>query len=225
VVSSGTTLEIKRVSLQFSAPALVPVTFVAQAPGELTVSDFKVAFEQAKATAPAIPATGLCASTLPSRRTGETSSDCCFCPCCETEQTMTEITAMETQSGRPALVGRCANCGGNMVRFGGQRVSDAQPFSLAERGVSQPFVLQAIVPSVITTAKQQLEVKASVKTPLTALNGIGEVRVQQLATIGIDSIEKLAAAVPEDVAKALKIESVKKAAELIENAKQLLSVK
>jgi YVTN family beta-propeller protein len=223
VVSGGTTLEIKRISLRFSVPTLVPVTFVAQAPGELTVSDFKVAFEQAKVATPTIPAKGLCSSTSPGRQPGENPGDRCFCLCCETEQTMTEITPMETRSGRPALAGRCASCGGNLVRFGGQRVPDAQPFSLGRSGVSQPIVLRPIAPRVVTTMKEPLKTEMPVTISLTAIKGIGEASARRLAMIGIDSIEKLAAAVPEDVAKALETVSLKKAAEFIESAKQLLA--
>lgn len=222
VVHVDTTLEIKRISLRFSVPTLVPVTFVAQAPGELTVSNFRVAFEQAKVATPPIPAKGLCTSTPPGRRPGETPGDRCFCMCCETEQTMTENTSMETRSGRPALVGHCVGCGGYLVRFGGQRVPDAQPFSLRWSGVSRPIVLHPIAPRVVTTTEGRLKAEMPATMPLTAINGIGEVRARRLVMIGIDSIEKLATAVPEDVAKALEAVSLEKAAEFIEIAKQLL---
>ena len=205
VVSGGTTLEIKRISLRFSTPTLVPVTFVAQAPGELTVSDFKVAFEQAKITTPLIPAKGLCSSTQPGRRPGETPGDCCFCLCCETEQTMTEITPVETPFGRPALEGRCASCGGYMISFGGQRLPDAQTFSLGRSDVSHPIVLRPITPRAVTTTKavvsallddriqrptapsdvtatqEPLTAEIPVTIPLTAINGIGESRFRRLA--------------------------------------------
>lgn len=218
VVSGGITLAIKRISLRFSTPTLVPVTFIAQSFGELTVSDFKVALEQAKVTPPPIPTNGLCSSTL-SRLSGESSGTSCFCLCCETEQIMTETTTMETQAGRPALVGRCVNCGGNLVRFGGQRVPNAQAFSLLEQGVSKPLVIQSIA----MTTRQQLENEVSTPATilLTAINGINEANVQQLMMIGIDSIEKLATATVEDVTKVLDGVSVEKANEFIERAKQL----
>lgn len=105
VVPPGTLLEIKRVSLRFSAATSVPVTFIAQAPGELTVSNWRVALERVEAAAPRIPEKGLCAPTPPGRQPGETRNDRCFCPCCESEQTMTETTSMETRSGRPPWSG------------------------------------------------------------------------------------------------------------------------
>jgi YVTN family beta-propeller protein len=137
----GTILEVTRVSLRFSAATSVPVTFIAQAPGELTVSNWRVAFEQNGAEAPRIPEKGLCTPTPPGRQPGETRKDCCFCPCCESEQTMTETTPMETRDGRPALVGHCLRCGTELVRFGGQRISSAQPFSLQRASFRSPIVL------------------------------------------------------------------------------------
>lgn len=134
VVPPGTTLEIKRVSLKFSTSTSVPVSFIAQSPGELTVSNWRVALEQVETAVPQIPEQGLCTPTLPGRRPGETPSDCCFCPCCESEQTLTEITPAKTRAGRPARIGRCASCGTKLVLFGGARIAGAKPLSFP-RGV------------------------------------------------------------------------------------------
>jgi YVTN family beta-propeller protein len=133
VVPPGTTLETKRVSLKFSTTTPVPVTFIAQAPGELTVSNWRVAFEQAEVSAPLIPDTGVCTPTPPGRQPGETPDDCCFCPCCQAERTLTEVTPVETRAGRPARVGRCAACGTELVLFGGARKASVQPLSLYRR--------------------------------------------------------------------------------------------
>ena len=129
-VPAGTTQDIKRVSLRFSAPTTVPVTFIAQAPGELTVSDLRVAFEQVEAPLPQIPDRGLCLPTPLGRQPGETSSDCCFCHHCESEQTLVETKPVVTPAGRPALAGRCATCGNALVRFGGP-ASPARSLSLS----------------------------------------------------------------------------------------------
>ncbi len=223
VAPGGTALEIKHVSLRFSTFTPVPVTFVAQAPGELTVSNWRVLFEQTEAAAPRIPQKGLCTPTPPGRQPGETSNDCCFCPCCETERTMVEITSMETRSGRPALVGHCANCGSDLVRFGGPRDSGARPFTPRPLTANRPIVQPTTTPRRTTAGRNRLDVDVAATPSLTNISGIGNARARRLAEIGIDSIEKLAAAAPEEVATALNGISASTAAEFIQRAKQLLT--
>jgi len=222
VAPAGTALEIKHVSLRFSSFTPVPVTFVAQAPGELTVSNWRVLFEQTEAAAPPIPQKGWCTSTPPGRQPGETSNDCCFCPCCRTERTMVEITSMETRSGRPALVGRCAYCRSELVRFGGPRDSGAQPFSPRPLTENRPIVQPTITPRRIPAGRNRLDVDVAATPPVTDISGIGDARARRLAEFGIDSIEKLAAATSEEVATALSGISARTATEFIESAKQLL---
>ncbi|MCZ7627065.1 MAG: YncE family protein [Candidatus Methylomirabilis sp.] len=175
-VPSGTTLEIKQVSLRFSTATPVPVTFIAQAPGELTVSNWRVRFEQIEAAPPRIPEKGLCAPTPPGRQPSETPHDCCFCPCCESERTMAEITSMETGAERPVSVGRCSTCGTDLVRFGGKRVPGAQLFHPGGRGVSRAIVFHPILSRVVTPikVKERSKIEAPAPTPLTAIVGIGE---------------------------------------------------
>jgi DNA-binding beta-propeller fold protein YncE len=212
IVPLGATLEVNQVSLQSREPKSVPVAFIAQAPGELTVSDVRIAFEQVEAPLPPVPDRGLCVPTPPGRRPGETPGDCCFCHHCESEQTMIETKPVVTQADRPALAGRCATCGNELVRPGGPRVPGAQPLSLRRLPVRSPVLHP-------TT----LRVEAAPVPPLTAMAGIGERRARQLAEIGITSIEGLAAAAPEDVARAMKGVSVKNAANFIGRARQILA--
>jgi hypothetical protein len=126
VVPSGTTLEIRRISLRFSTTTPVPATFIAQAPGELTVSNWRVALERAEASAPLTLETGLCSPTPPGRQPGENPSDSCFCPCCETERILTDIAPTKTRAGRPAWVGRCTSCGAELVLVGRVREADVK---------------------------------------------------------------------------------------------------
>lgn len=212
IAPAGTTQEIKRVSLRFLPPTTVPVTFIAQAPGELTLSDVRIAFEQVEASLPPVPDRGLCVPTPPGHRPGETPGDCCFCHHCESEQTMIETKSVVTPADRPALAGRCATCGTELVRPGGPRVPGAQLLSLRRLPVRSPVLHP-------TT----LRAEAAPVPPLTAMAGIGERRARQLAEIGIISIEGLAAAAPEDVARAMKGVSVKNAANFIGRARQLLA--
>lgn len=64
-----------------------------------------------------------------------------------------------------------------------------------------------------------------IAAPLTAIPGIGEARARRLAEVGIDSIEKLATAAPEEVARALRKVGVsaKYVARFVEEARRLLA--
>ena len=74
----------------------------------------------------------------------------------------------------------------------------------------------------VTVGRTPLTAEMAVITPLTAISGIGEARTRQLAEIGIDSIEKLAAASPQDVAQ-LRGVDVEMAAQFIAQAKALVA--
>ncbi len=63
---------------------------------------------------------------------------------------------------------------------------------------------------------------APAMAPLTSIKGIGAARARRLAEAGIDSLEKLAAAAPEELARLLRGISAEGASRLIEEAKQLL---
>jgi YVTN family beta-propeller protein len=132
VVPSGTTLEIRRISLRFSTTTPVPATFIVQAPGELTVSNWRVALERAEASTPLTLETGLCSPTPPGRQPGENPSDSCFCPCCETERILTDIAPTKTRAGRPAWVGRCTSCGAELVLVGRVREADVKSLHLID---------------------------------------------------------------------------------------------
>jgi len=67
-----------------------------------------------------------------------------------------------------------------------------------------------------------LTAATAVIIPLTAIRSIGEARARQLAEIEIDSIAKLAAASPQDVAQ-IRGGDVEMAAQCIANAKVLIA--
>jgi hypothetical protein len=215
-VPAGTTLEVKRVSLRFSTPTPVPVSFIAQAPGELTVSDIRVAFDQVEPAAPPIPERGLCIPTPPGRQPGEAADDCCFCHHCQSEQSMVESKNVTTLAGRPAMMALCATCGSELLRVGGPRVEGAQPLALMQPAVLQPILIRS------AATGERFHVKA-VAARLTDIRGIGEARARQLFAIGIDSVEKLAASAPETVAK-IKFIRVEMASRIIADAKSLIAV-
>jgi predicted flap endonuclease-1-like 5' DNA nuclease len=233
VTPSNTTQDVKRISLRFTSPTLVPLTFISQAPGELTVSDLRVAFEEVAPKAPKVPERGLCKPTRPGQQPGAASDSGGFCPSCESEEELTEMKTVKTAAGRPAKVGLCATCGTESVRIGGPHVTEAKQLSLSKTSFPK-----AVISSTATTQEEKVK-KAEAETvaekteieavapptpapSLTDINGIGEVRAKQLADEGIDSVAALASAAPEDVMK-VKGMSWKLAAQLIERANELLA--
>src|SRR5262249_33602447 len=146
--------EIKRVSLRSGPRTLVPVTFIAQAPGELTISDWRVAFEIQKPEAPPVPERGLCTATPPDRQPGETPSDCCRCSCCEKEQKMADPVWMVTGAGRLVLVGGSPIGGVEMLTFGGQPVLGPPPFSLRPIPGLHPVVLEPVMMRLAETSRK-----------------------------------------------------------------------
>jgi DNA-binding beta-propeller fold protein YncE len=216
-VPAGATLEVKRVSLRFSTPTIVPVTFIAEAPGEMTVSGVRVAFDHIEPTAPPIPARGLCIPTPPGRQPGETGDDSCFCHHCESEQTMVEAQSVVTPAGLPAMMGTCANCRGELLRGGGPGIPGAQPLLLTRPPVPGPIVIRS---PTMTGETARFHVEAAAPQ-LTELRGIGKARAKQLVAIGIDSVEKLAASAPATVAQ-IRFITVEMATLIIEEAKSLI---
>lgn len=188
-VPAGATLEVKRASLRFLTPTIVPVTFIAEAPGELTVSDIRVAFDRVEPAAPPIPDSGLCVPTPPGREPGETDEDCCFCHHCESAQTMVAAKPVMTAAGRPAMMASCGTCGNELLRAGGRGVSGKQPFLLTPSAGSPPAVIRSASK---TAATAPFEVAAKALR-LTDIHGIGGARAKQLTRDGIASVENLAA--------------------------------
>lgn len=79
VVPAGMAVDVRRLDLRFPEPAWVPVTFVAQAPGDLAVLGWELLYDQVPATRPPIPAGGLCPLSPTPRVAGEPSpgGGCC----------------------------------------------------------------------------------------------------------------------------------------------------
>ena len=139
----GNTLEIQDASLRFSSSQSLPLTIVAQAPGEATLLDLRAEFEPSEAATPEIPDTGLC-FPMPSDKehcqTEKASQGDC-CPDCGSS--LKGLTVMKTRNDRPARIGRCSSCrdsNSRIVRFGGR--FDATAPLLASRKL-EPATLVA----------------------------------------------------------------------------------
>ena len=209
-VPPGSTLDVKRFSLRYERFTPVPVKFIAESPGDLTLSDVRIGFERVEPKAPPIPAEMLCRPTAPK---GQQKDHSCYCFQCQEETEMVDADQTTTPAGRPATKGRCANCRSEVVSVGGP-VATPQAMIARQTMQSQPVVVR---PATVTSASPQTT--AQVRR-LTDIHGIGERRAKQLVDIGIDSVEKLAAATPESVLK-IKFITHEMATRIIAEAKSL----
>ena len=209
VVPAGSTLEVKRFSLRYERLTIVPVKFIAESPGDLNLSQVRVGFERVEPKAPPIPAGMLC------RPIAQQEGHGCYCAHCQEETEMIETEQTMTPAGRPATKGRCANCSNEVVSVGGPK---ATPQAVIARQTMEPRPV-IVRPVTIATASPIATAQVS---RLTDIHGIGEARSKQLGEIGIDSVEKLAAATPETVLK-IKFITQEMATRIIAEAKSLTS--
>jgi hypothetical protein len=186
VLPVGAQLRVRRVSLDAVATSTVAVTFVAESPGELTLTDWQVAYDVDETPrVPPMPAGGLCRPGRPQPVPGEASSDeRCYCPTCQAEHDMTDPQPTTTGAGTPGTVLTCTNCGA---------------------GVTLPGVVTVPRPAggpVVVTRPPGVDVGASLRPaerparaiPLEAINGIGPATARRLNAMGIVDLADLAAA-------------------------------
>jgi len=217
-VAPGSRLDVRRVSLRSDRPAELPVTFIAQAPGELTVTGWQICHEPIEPMPPAVPEAGLCSPAPAASEKGAEGE--CFCSCCGSRRKMKGVTAAVTGAGRPAAVGTCSGCGAPAVGFGGRPVPGAEPLPVLASPPArrlEPAVLFARAAGPATASP------AAEPAPITAVIGIGRARAQELAAIGIDSLARLSFASPERVAAALRGVSPELAADFIRQARRRLA--
>jgi len=164
LVPAATTLEVASVSLRFQAPTIVPVTFIAEAPGELTVSDVRVAFDRVKPAAPKVPDRGLCVATPPGHEPGE--HDECCCPHCGGAEvanaSSTSIPLMETSFAGPMVLGARAISNADLpvtvqpVSFqltDIHGIAKARARQLTEAGIDSVAKLAAATPETVAKIK------------------------------------------------------------------------
>ncbi len=136
VVPGKTTLSVEKISLLPLELVRVPLKFMAQAPGELMVSNVHVAYDDtARAALPPIPEAGLCLPTAPDRSPGSHSANCCYCPCCGAEKEMKNVGLARTAAYRPAVMGECPDCNATLI-LPGARLTAARP-------IAQPLIALA----------------------------------------------------------------------------------
>lgn len=167
LVPPESSLDIEQLSLTQPQNTVVPITLVAQAPGEVTVTDARLNYELDPLPRPPVPAQGLCEATSPD---GESKGDCCYCPCCGCDKTMEDPQAALSMDDRPVLLGTCLGCGGRLVRSGGALAANARRVSLTSlsptRRVGSPEKRE-VSPRVEPEKDRAAAVKAKAKKPKT----------------------------------------------------------
>src|SRR5260221_1635643 len=96
------------------------------------------------------------------------------------------------------------------------------PYSTTEPATIPEPRSAAVTPQ-DTQASQPSQAPAASILSLTSIPGIGEARANQLKAVGIDSLEKLATATPEDIVQPLKGVILEVAARFIKEAQQLIA--
>lgn len=210
-----TSLQISQVSLRQPAITPVPVAFLSQAPGELSVSQARVVFDLADTKLAEPPIGGLCHPRLPKPAQGTQSRHACFCGVCASVQEMVGTKPVKTHAGRPAEVGTCGACGSSVARLGGQLGPTAPVISSISRSLFAR--VRRPTPARIAAPTDRREKRTGVAS-LTRINGIGKSRAKELMDTGITSIRKLANLSPEQLKGIVKNISLKQAAVIIEEA-------
>lgn len=204
-VPNGAALEAKRISLRFTKAIPVTLNFIAESPGEIAVTDLRAAFQTKSPKPPPPPDDGLYeASPMPDAPCQERLDDeASFCPCCQRVQPLVDASRMETEAGRPVLVGRCRGCGAEVPRFGGKSERGAASFALRRGPVASPVILAAHAPRP-SLNQPEAEERISPAEALMNIDRIGPQRAERLMAQGIDTPAKLAETSAEEIVKMLK---------------------
>ncbi len=235
IIPVRTKIAVAQVSYQPVEIVTVPVNFVAQAPGELVVSDFRVAYDTTEGiTRPAPPAGGLCAPTPPGRGTAGDPCACHWCPtiCAE----CSDDSGGEAVSGAETAVRIQANT--HPIRVTAATRQPAQAFARPQLTGIDNVVIAAPRPApdllrpeaelaelMLAPEAEWISVAGELSAaaiPLTAINGIGSKRAAALAALDINTLPKLGTADATLIANNLEFVTPEIASAYISAAKELL---
>ena len=187
VLPAATELHLNRVALDAVVITQMPVTFVAESPGELTLTNWQVAYDADQTPrVPAPPPGGLCRPGRPEPVPGEASDDCCYCATCQSEQPMTDPQPAATTAGTPGTVLTCANCGSSVTL----------PGVIIGAGPGSGPVVVTPAPGTDVGAVMRPRPVPVRPVPLVAVKGIGRARARALNALGIVGVADLAATAP-----------------------------
>jgi len=203
LLPQSTTLVVKNTSLVTQELRNIPITFLSQAPGELTVTDLTIGFEQQPAPAPTLPAQGFCDATPASQLPGDECCDennSCFCNKCQQKTTLDQTIAVLLPGDRPATIGLCQECRLSLLTNTGLLVNEA--ISIPIRRIDRSIVTQVDSNIALTEVAYIGEVRAL------RLQQNGLTRVSQLATARIEYLVEVLD-VNEDLAESFVIQAKK----------------
>jgi DNA-binding beta-propeller fold protein YncE len=161
VVPPGTAMDVRSVDLRFPEPAQVPVTFVAQAPGEMAVLGWELLYDQVPGTRPPVPVGGLCVPERPPLAAGEKGEDD-DCGCEEEETPLSAAFAAPAAQAAAVPVTTIPGIGKGRNR----RLQEAGLNSIQALADTDPVALKQVLPGtpqrvavdIILAARKRLRV-------------------------------------------------------------------
>ncbi|MFN8475282.1 MAG: helix-hairpin-helix domain-containing protein [Anaerolineae bacterium] len=276
--AGGGSLALSQAGLTELDAVQVPLTFLSETPGELTLSKLRVAYDLPSAAPTARPANGFKRAALGTRELGLapaappgplaapaplTAPPIAptpvepVAPAAPPAPPLTEAVAAPAETREvtvpapPAvpLAETAEPAPGPAGLIDVKGIGPARVRQLTESGITNLADLAAATPQDIVTRlrgvtqaaaedyiRQARELVATappqapstppappaVDLPLTLVSGLGAARVARLSDVGIDTVQKLAEAAPDDVARVLRGVSLETAAHFIEAARQVL---
>lgn len=185
-IEPATSLVLEKFALYVANETAVPLSFVAEAPGELRVSAARIGFERVPVDPQPVPPRGRCIATPPGSTPGDNCQRCA-CGTCAAQRSSTAEKVVTLSSGRAVLT----------------NAMTARLNPLPTRSLE--------------TGRTPIEPLA-----LTAVFSIGSKRARALTVGGIGTVEALAAAEPDHVARLLSGLGPADAIAVIRNARSLL---
>jgi DNA-binding beta-propeller fold protein YncE len=199
VLPPGSAVTARRIGLELIESVTVPLTFVAQSAGELTVSNWQLSFDVDETPqVPPPPTAGLCRPSMPEPAPGEGGSESCHCPTCEGEHRLDDVEVTRTASGVPATQGRCAHCGSSVVVPGRTRGDvrggqvDASAVRVAGRPAPPgPDLMGLLVAPPMIQAPELADVHGIGAGRAVLLNRIGIIGLPDLAVADVHRLAEL----------------------------------
>ena len=220
---AGVSIEVEQVSLRETESTFVTVTPVAEAPGELTLLNPRIALKEAPPRPTPTEGSPTCPPTPPELEPGELPEDCGFCPVCQKNVRLKDARSTVSPAGRQAVVAICSICNSRLVRAGA--IAARTPASRATMIQRLPLSRRTSlrVPAETNLRALVTLVTASIR-PLSRVHGIAEARAEKLYAVGIRDLRALADADPETVLEATRGVGVDRevVADWISQAKRLV---
>lgn len=201
-IPPGADLTVAAVAAETAPPQPVPVAFLAEAPGRLTVRDFTVGFRPRPVPPPPPQAAQPCAPTPADAAPGDI---CEPDPCCgKPGSTATGLVATVpglTTVDRPAADYTVRPALAPTLAVAGSLPAASATARLTALAASR--YLAGVPPLPAISASRDTGETAASDLPAVEVNGVGAVRSTQLATLGIATVGDLARAAPDDLVRRL----------------------